>query len=341
MRARLVTLLFALPVGISLAGLGCKAPPPEPPLLASAPAQPGPLVPPRLESPSCIGAEYPLTTLGLSPYAKLSASDGQTTKTGFFLLDTGARVSAIDDEWSRGFATPAQGKVKLAELTFGYEQHDVTFLAQPLHTFDPVVGTRDGGDAQLQIGTLGTDFLSEFALDFHFDPSHKSGSVRLSRADAEGACSADWAPLTAVPLVLYSSTWDPNGTNIPTVVVDVGEATNLKCQLDTGTNVFAPQSWISVNEAAKKAIGAGLTKVRDETILVTGGTATVQVYQRADGKPVTVRIGALTLGVDLVKVQANGFPYTSPEPYALAGMPVIGKWEHVVIDPFAKLLRVK
>lgn len=307
----------------ALSVLACgKAPPAGAPSSETAPAS-------RNVS-SCKATEYPIVTTKGCPYVDLELHSSVASRHGFFLLDTGANTSALDKDWSQGLATPGSGETVLVEkFTFVYEQENVTFHAQDLKVFDQIRG-------EPQIGTLGTDYLSEFAIDFDFAKS----VVRLIRHDDAEPCGPDWARMRRAGLTNYSDQPPTAGPpNIPTVELTIG-AQHLPCQLDTGTNVSSAETWIAINSAAFSALEPEFVRVREDTFQQTGRSVKAGVYQRKDGKPIVVSIGGGQVAIDVLKVEGPeaGMPFNAPTPYALAGMPLMSKWTRIVFDSFSRQL---
>jgi hypothetical protein len=250
------------------------------------------------------------------------------------LLDTGANTSAVDKEWAKAFATPSgDDGGKVSEFDFGYTQKDVVFHVQDLSSFSKIQGVP-------QAGTLGTDFLSEFLVDVDFE----RGIVRLVKRDAVPQCATSWTGLSSVALSNYSDVPKTDGPrNIPTVAVDLASATAVPCQLDLGTSAVDQETSVSLNNVAFTRLGIPVTKVRTDTFARTGGAVSVPVYRRSDGAPFQIQLPGTTLSVQVVKVQSadSGYPFDSPEPYALGGMPMLRQWHRIIFDPFEKVIRFR
>ncbi len=278
-----------------------------------------------------VGTVYDVSWVNDSPYVWLTARQPPREQSGFFLLDTGADVSAIDSTWAASLLGPTGDKAVVAEFDFGITQKDVHFLVQDLSHLRPING-------QPQVGTLGTDFLCKFALDLTLGAPR----FRLVPKHDREACMPWWSTLRQVPLRDYTDTPPAGGLgNIPTVELNL-LGLRLPCQLDTGTSSGGSETAVSINPAAFERIRESLVLVEERTITRTTDETRVQVYEARVPGGLQVSTAGEPLKIERVVGQGpeNGHPFTRTEPYALAGMSLIRQWSRVVVDPFGPCLWV-
>lgn len=280
----------------------------------------------------CTGTVYEVSWVNDSPYVRLKARGAAREQGGFFLIDTGANVSAVDRAWVESLLGPVGEQVVIPEFDFGITQRDVHFLVQDLGHLHPVNG-------QPQVGTLGTDFLSRFAVDL----SPGGPRMKLFARESRERCWRDWAGLRTIPLRIYTDTPSVTGPeNIPTVELRL-EGLSLPCQLDTGTNSRGQETSVSINPAAYERVRDALVFVEERTLSRTTDTTRVRVYKARSARGLQVSIAGEPLRIERVLVQGpeNGHPFTQQAPYALAGMSLIRQWRRVVVDPFGQRLWVE
>lgn len=281
---------------------------------------------------TCAATGYDVSWVNGSPYVFLEARQPPRSSGGFFLIDTGANTSAVDRSWIEGLLGPVGETVTVPEFDFVITQREVRFHVQDLRHLHAVQG-------QPQVGTLGTDFLSRFAVDL----SPGGPRLALVARDPRERCVSDWDALRAIPLRIYTATPAVTGPeNIPTVELTLNGG-RLPCQLDTGTDAPGAEASVSLNEAAFEQVRDALVLVEERTLSRTSDQTRVRVYKARSGSGLQASVSGEPLRIDRVLVQGpeNGHPFSASTPQALAGMSVIRQWRRVVFDPFGQRLWVK
>lgn len=213
--------------------------------------------------PACTPRIYPLRA-----DSTIELTIGE--RTGHFLLDTGANVSALDPEWADTLTpTPAAEvvlpKLRLADVTIERPR----FRVEPLHSS--------------YIGTLGTDVLRRFVVTFDY----RSSRVELVPLAEAAGCRPDPAGHQPVPFMLRHG--------VPVVALRVGHVT-LAALLDTG----AWYGFVGIRQPVIEQLGERLHFEKNVYILSARGRTLQPTFM---GLP--VRLGPIELHAPIVQDDAN------------------------------------
>ena len=208
-----------------------------------------------------------------------------------------------------------------------------TFIAADLGSF----GVPLGG----QLGTVGTDFLSLYSIEFHYRPSQSFAVLGRQACDH---VTLRRAGFVAVGLPNYyeadSSRVKKDMPNVPVIGLRIGQV-SFPTQVDTGYGDF-PRGVIQVNAALMKILSeSGMPMHPVPSDVVTVGCSGSYTYARWQIERGEVSI--ITPGGNIVASYAppllelktdarcNGIS-TFAEPFAQIGTSWLSRWGRTVFD---------
>lgn len=269
----------------------------------------------------------PLLLLDGAPYVELELGGAR----GWFLLDTGANASGVDQGWLErsGARWAPGGKGRVGGTTGSVAVEKAVFERFGLGTgsFAPatwIVHDYSGFRAPpgtAQAGLLGTDFLRSYQLTIDYE----ARQARFLRQDERAPAREDQAPLAL--------SWI-NGH--PTVSARLGRL-DLPCRLDSGASYLSRGPFLDVNRAAVAALraaGAALEPAGHLTVRGISGPERRELLRAG-----TLELGPLRLeGLTLVVHERGALAVDGP--LALASASVLARARVLVLDPFDHLVWV-
>jgi hypothetical protein len=213
----------------------------------------------------CAGTRVAIDTSVLgTPFANLTLGGNS----GSFLIDTGATYSRVD---MRRYGLSEGSKIFLSGFSLPWVQSG-TFIAADLGSF----GVPLGG----QLGTVGTDFLSLYSIEFHYRPSQSFAVLGRQACDH---VTLRRAGFVAVGLPNYyeadSSRVKKDMPNVPVIGLRIGQV-SFPTQVDTGYGDF-PRGVIQVNAALMKILSeSGMPMHPVPSDVVTVGCSGSYTYAR-------------------------------------------------------------
>jgi hypothetical protein len=262
--------------------------------------------------------EAPLDgSIGGTPVASLTVGGER----GWFLIDTGATVSAVD---SMAYGLTAGTHVEL-DAPFCGSAHAV-FRAEDMTAYR----APEGG----QRGRIGVDILGRLAVAFAYGGASPAITVRAERLDPGDLAARGFVEI------------DPPGgpgarpNAVPVLGLSIGPVT-VPAQLDTGFDDSADPGVVQVNPALLAALQAHGVAMRPIAPGGTLGCSGARVYRRwrieAAGLDVTATDGNRVAAYPppLIEVKddvACGGIAAFAEPFAEIGASWLGRWRTTIVD---------
>lgn len=284
------------------------------------------------------GRDYDVVLKNGSPFLELELGGAK----GLFLLDTGANVSGVDEEWleeqkatfrpgkastvggTTGSVKVESGVFDRLELGTGYFVDAVLKLQSFSHFRAPAPG-------RPQVGLLGTDFLNRYQVTVDFVASKATLALRHERQPLP----ADHEPV-AVGYPLH-----------PTVGIRLG-GVHLPCRVDTGASTLGERAYLDVNPAAVALLrraGVALKQVGTMTLAGVSGSTKRPLLVLAGDDPED-GVGGLVLALgpvevsDVTLIVHETGTLAIDAPQTLAGGSILRRTGRFVLDPFDHLMWV-
>ena len=274
---------------------------------------------------SCPDARIPLnTSVGGTPIASLTVGGNS----GWFLIDSGASLSAVD---AHAYGLAAGAAVELSPPFC--DSRKSVFRAEDLGSFAAPAGG--------QRGRIGTDILAGLAVTFSYADPAPGMTVHAGNLDP--------APLTAAGFVeidrpgyygAVASERLPGSTGVPEVGLAIGSVA-VPAQLDTGFDDARDPGIVQGNAALMAELRQNGVAMHPVPAGSTLGCAGLRPYPRwridlaglevarADGTPAKAYPAPL---LEIKDDVACGGIAAFSKPFAQIGASWLGRWRTTILD---------